>query len=154
MSLSRRARIDVGIAGPCLRFADLVAHEADHPPEPVAVGAGSQLEALAQVVAQDDVPAPEELRGQKVSEAAISPLLTLLLPGQVVNVAVQDKKTGCPGEVLLGEFAGPAWKPGHDRAATLSRQRGARSTALSLLGVGVATVNSSLALHRRSAHCR
>ena len=56
----------VGVARPRFRLADPLADQADHPPQPLAVGARGDPQPLAQVVPQHDVPVPEELRRQEV----------------------------------------------------------------------------------------
>ena len=47
----------VRVARPCLRLADPLAEEGDHPPQPLGIRPGGDPQPLAQVVPQDDVPA-------------------------------------------------------------------------------------------------
>ena len=86
---------------------------------------GGQPKALAQVVPQDDVPAPKELRRQKVGEAAVRPSCPCFLADQVVHVAVQHEQARRTGEVLLGKLACPARKPRERPRAALSPGNGA-----------------------------
>ena len=61
----------VGILGPGLGLADPFGDRTEHLAEPVAVGAGSHPQAIAQVVNQDDVPGAEELGRQEVGRGAV-----------------------------------------------------------------------------------
>ena len=60
---------------------------------------------------QHDVPGAEELGREEVGHGAVGSRLGIVLPDQVVHVAVEDEQAGGAREILVGELAGPAGKP-------------------------------------------
>ncbi len=113
----------IGIARPRLGLADALAEERNHAPQPVGIGAGGDLQSLAQVVAQHHVPASKELAPKKIGDAAVNPLAGLLARDQVMHIAVEHEDARRAGEVLFGKFAHPVGEPRQHAARTVNPAR-------------------------------
>ena len=96
MNPSSSSSAGSGSRGQLGRIAPAGRERLEHRPQPVAVSSGLRPQPLAQVVAEDQVPTAEDLRGEKLRQAAIGVCRPRRLGAmnQVVDVAVQDEQAG------------------------------------------------------------
>ena len=113
----------VRVLGPGLGLADPLGDRAEHLAEPLAIGAGSHPQPIAEVVDEHDVPRAKELGGEEVGHGAVRSRPRIFLADKVVDVAVEDEQAGGTCVILLGELSGPAWEPLRNGRGTVSRQR-------------------------------
>ena len=112
----------VGVAGPIAGLSPAGGKLLLHGPQPLGVASGLRPQPLAQVVAQHQVPAAEDLRGEELRQAAIRVLRAVRAADQVVHVAVQNEEAGRAGEIRsansraqAGHHAGRRFEQGFGR---------------------------------------
>ena len=95
------------IARPGRRFSPAGHQILRHQLQPLRIVRGQRPQTAAQVVAQHEVPASEDLAHEEIGEPDVAICGTLRKPHQIVHVAMQHEHASRAGEVEIGQLLRP-----------------------------------------------